>query len=78
MRSECLVCLLDQQNYIPNYDHQQRNTVPSSVYGKTGSSSEMISLAFERLAMLKNPSADSFTLKKSKSKEMLGTRDLYP
>ena len=33
----------------------------------------MISLALECLAMYKKPSADSFTLKKSKSKAMLGT-----
>ena len=33
----------------------------------------MINLALEHLAMYKNPSADSFTLKKSKSKAMLGT-----
>ena len=35
--------------------------------------SEIISLAFERLAMYRKPSADSFTLKKSKSNAMLGT-----
>ena len=33
----------------------------------------MIRLALERLAMYKKPSVDSFTLKKSKSKAMLGT-----
>ena len=33
----------------------------------------MISLALECLAMYKKPSANSFTLKKSKSKAMLGT-----
>ena len=33
----------------------------------------MISLALERLAMYKKPSADSFILKKSKTKAMLGT-----
>ena len=33
----------------------------------------MISLTLEHLVMYKMPSADSFTLKKSKSKAMLGT-----
>ena len=32
----------------------------------------MINLALERLEMYRKPSADSFTLKKSKSKAMLG------
>ena len=71
-RSEYQACLLSQPDYIPNYDHPKKKYCSFQCLWEDGRS-EIISLALERLTMYKNPSTDSFTLKKSKSNAMLGT-----
>ena len=71
-RSKYQACLLGQPDYIPNYDHQQKKYRSFQCLWEDRRS-EMIILTLESLVMYKKPPADSFKLKKSKSKAMLGT-----